>query len=313
MTSNPFLSIVIPTYNRVDFLDYCLEVHIPLAKVHNIPIFISDNASTDATGEVVKRRIKEYHLIQYHRNETNLGFDGNFECALKYPQTDYVWLLGDTYQIPPDGIDYVLKLITANKEKYEAIIFNVADRVIDIPQQDYTDQNQLLSDLGWHMTCLSSLVYSSKLITNADFERYKNTDLVQTAIIFESIANRNFLIHWVENFSVKSIKIKDLVKKSWQARTMQIWAEKWPNLILSLPPSYRLDIKMKCIKEHGIKSQTFTLMGLLKLRSENILNFKTYKHYSKIFPLSIDFSNITILIISLLPSTILKFIRALKK
>ena len=63
MQANPLLSIVIPTYNRADFLDYCLKVHIPLAKAHNIQIIISDNASTDATKKIVQKRMEEYPLI----------------------------------------------------------------------------------------------------------------------------------------------------------------------------------------------------------------------------------------------------------
>lgn len=312
MQANHLLSIVIPTFNRADFLDHCLEVHIPLARTHNILIFISDNASTNATSEVVRKRKEEYQLIQFRRNETNFGPDKNFELALKYPQTDYVWLLGDTYQIPPDGIDYLLKLFAANKHSYDATVFNSENRVFDVTQKDYSDQNLLLSELGWHMTCIASVIYSTKLIAKADFRRYRNTFFIQTGVIFEEIANKDFFVHWADNISVKGISIKSLLKKSWQDQTFEIWVLKWSNFIFSLPPSYDLNTKLKCIKDHGIKSDLFVLRNLRDLRISNILNFKVYKHYSHLFPLTICYSKIIISLVMLFPRTTYIIFKAIK-
>jgi len=301
MQANPLLSIVIPTYNRADFLDRCLKVHIPLAKKYNIQIFISDNASTDNTKEIVQKWMKEYPLISYHCNETNIGPDENFERALKYPQTEYVWLLGDTYQIPSEGIDYVLNLISKSHKKYDVIVVNVAKRVSGIPEQDYSDQNQLLSDLGWHMTCLSSLIYNSGLIAHANFERYRNTNFIQLGIIFEHIAGKDFLIHWVDSVSVQGLSITSLLKKSWQDQAFEIWTRRWPNVIFSLPSTYTPEIKLKCIKDHREKSRLFEIKHLVYLRIINILNYKTYKQYSCLFPLTIKYPKLIILLIALLP------------
>lgn len=313
MQANTHLSIVIPTYNRAEILDYCLEVHIPLVRAHNIQLFISDNASTDTTAAVVKKRIKEYPLIQYHRNETNVGPDANFELALKCPKTQYVWLLGDSHQIPSDGIEYILGLITANNEKYDVIVFNAARRVFDIPQQNYSDQNKLLSDLGWHMTCMSCLVYSLQLIATANFRRYHGTYFIHLGIIFEAISNNKFIVHWGQDKSIQSITLKNVLKYSWQDQTFDIWVKKWGNFIFSLPPSYDLDIKLKCIKDHGIKSGLFTLKRLLSLRSFNILNYKIYKKYSHLFPLTIKLPIFVILIIALVPHGILRALKAIKR
>ena len=313
MKPNSHLSIVIPTYNRAKFLDYCLVIHIPLIKSHNIQIFISDNASTDNTKEVVLKHAAEYPLISYHRNEINVGPDENFERALKSPQTEYVWLLGDTYQIPDEGIPYLLNFISKENKKYDAIIFNVANRVSDIPQQDYSDKNRLLSDLGWHMTCMASLVYNRKIIINGNFERYRKTYFIQTGVIFEYIENKEFLIFWIESISVKAIVIKNIEKQSWQDKTFEIWTKSWANFIFSLPASYELDIKLKCILDHGQKSGLFSFGRLLLLRALNILNYKSYKQYSNIFSLTMVHSNITILLIALLPKSLLSLLILLRR
>jgi len=304
MIANSLLSIVVPTYNRADFLDYSLKVHIPLVKVHNIQIFISDNASTDATKEVVQKWREEYPLISYHCNGMNIGPDKNFGRALKYPKTEYIWLLGDTYQIPKAGFEYVLDLISKSYKKYDAIVVNVANRVSGIPEQDYYDQNQLLSDLGWHMTCLSSLIYSFRLVSSADFKRFYNTNFIQLGIIFEYIAGKDFLIHWIDSVSVQNISIPGVLKKNWINETFEIWTKRWSNIIFSLPPSYLPEVKLKCIKDHGRKSGIFKVKNLLVLRALNILSYKTYKQYSHLFPLTIECPKLIILLITLFPRII---------
>ena len=49
------LSIAIPTYNRSDFLDFFLEIHVPIARKYNVNFYISDNSSSDDTIEVIKK------------------------------------------------------------------------------------------------------------------------------------------------------------------------------------------------------------------------------------------------------------------
>jgi len=319
MQANPLLSIVIPTYNRADFLDYCLKVHIPLAKAHNIKIFVSDNASTDTTKEIVQKWLEEYPLISYHCNETNIGMDENFERALKYPQTEYVWLLGDTYQIPSEGIDYVLNLISKSHKKYDAIVFNLANKITDIGTHDYTDQNALLCDLGALMTCLSCLVFHKELIEKANFLRYRNTLFLQTGAIFEAIAEQSFCIHWVQHLSVCSLNHTLLKKNAWYNSPIvfETGCKKWTNFIFSLPPSYELESKFKCLIDFGIISGIFTFRKLLYFRIFNFLNYKTYKQYSRLFPLTIEYSNIIILFIALLPRPpillLYKIYRAIKR
>jgi glycosyltransferase involved in cell wall biosynthesis len=314
MQANPHLSIVIPTCNRAGLLDYCLEVHIPLARAHNVQLFISDNASTDATAEVVQKRIKEYPLIQYHRNETNVGADENFEIALNYPNTQYVWLLGDSYQIPSDGIDYLLNLIADSKQKYDVIVFNLADQKNDICTQDFTDSNSLLCSLGALMTCLSCLVHNKGLINGSDFVRYRNSYFMQTGIIFDAIARQPFSIHWAQSISVQGLDHYSLKKNSWSmtSNVFEIACKKWVNFVFSLPVSYDLDNKLECLIDFTKVSGIFSFRHLLLIRAQNILNYKNYKQYSYLFPFTIKYSKFTILIIALLPCCIPRTLKIIK-
>jgi glycosyltransferase involved in cell wall biosynthesis len=308
--ANSLISITIPTFNRAPFLDACLEYHIPLARKHNVKIFISDNASDDYTQEVVKRRCAEYSLISYIRNQDNVGADANFEQALKLADTEYVWLLGDTYTIPEKGLDYLVNLLTSCSANYDLIVFNWKNRVKDTMSQDYADPNKILSDIGWHMTCLSTLVYRVDMLRVCNFKSYLDTYFIQTGIIFDYISSHDHLIHWNRDISVETLFIDGVKKNTWAKYRFEIWFERWPKFIFSLPPVFLLSSKIKAIKDHGVKSKAFSIKNLLMMRFNNGLNLSVCKKYRYIMPLTISHPRVLIfLFIAILPIVFIKFFK----
>ena len=308
--ANSLISITIPTFNRAPFLDACLEYHIPLARKHNVKIFISDNASNDHTQEVVKRRCAEYSLIFYIRNQDNIGADANFEQALKLADTKYVWLLGDTYKIPERGLDYLVDLFTSRPVVYDLIVFNWKNRVKDISSQDYTDPNKILSDICWHMTCLSALVYRTDMLTVCNFKSYLDTYFIQTGIIFDYISCHEHLIHWNRDISVETLFIDGVKKNTWAKYRFEIWFERWPKFIFSLPPVFLLSSKIKAIKDHGVKSKAFSIKNLLMMRFNSGLNLGVCKKYRYIMPFTISHSqSLIFFVISISPIFVIQFFK----
>lgn len=303
LEANPLLSITIPTYNRAIFLDRCLELLIEAVADFNIQIFISDNASTDNTKSIVDKRKKEYPFICYSKNESNVGYDKNFERALMLPDTEYTWLLGDTYHITEDALTYVLDLITV--KKYDALVINVANRVQDIDEREYNDHNLLLSELGWHMTCLSSLLYHKEIILSTKIDKYQGSYFLQTGLMLEFLARGPFSLYWVKDRTVLPVEIEGIEKKSWHHETFEVWAVKWPNFIFSLPKGYELKTKLKCIMDHGHKSGLFSKRTLLRLRRREILSYSTYRNYEYALPLVVKFNKLFVMVISLVPQTLL--------
>lgn len=309
MSFNDVLSITVPTYNRAEFLNEFLELNIPIARSDNIQIFISDNASTDNTKNIVYKWMKDYEHLHYSRNQENLGMDKNFELALKLSNTEYTWLFGDTYTLPIDGFKSILTQIKYSKNEYDAIIINLENRVFDIFEQDYKNCNKFLRDLGWHTTCLACNIFKTNLISKANFSRYYNTELVHVGILFEYIASKEFLIKWLPNINVTVMQNKINVKNGWSSATFEIWIKKWPNLIYSLPSAYDIDSKNKCIFDHNYKAKLLSLVGLLNLRARGILNFQAYLTYKKYFSLSTNITGTVILLISIIPHAPLRILR----
>jgi abequosyltransferase len=302
---NKNLSIVIPTFNRAPFLDYSLEIHLPFVRKHNIPIYVSDNASEDNTKEVVEKWIKRYDLLFYSKNEKNLGPDANFEIALKIPTTKYIWLLGDSSQISLSVFDEVMKKLN---DFYDLIVLNNEERVRTIKTQLVQDKHFLLSELGWNMTQMSSLVYNRDLISNSNFLRYSGTRFVQTGVIFEYFAYKDsILVSWNEHLSIDRIQKKGLVKHGWKKETFDIWIEKWSNFVLSLPSVYSLDNKLKMIQTHNHNTKLFSFASLLLYRSEGFYNISEFLYYRKYFDIALRKKNIAkFFFVALLPRIIIK-------
>lgn len=307
MEINKKLSIVIPTYNRAEFLDYSLEVHIPICREFNVQIFISDNASTDNTKEIFEKWKQQYEYLYYTTNLTNMGSDANFEKSLQMPDTDYVWLLGDTYQIEQKVLEYVL--LNVPKAKYDVVVLNLANK-LQIETKDYQDSNALLYDLGALMTCSAVSVYNKDLIRRANFSRYYNSWFIQTGIIFEDIADKIFCIHWTKEYSIKGLEHPTINKTNWShtPKAFEIGCEDWTNFVMSLPPSYKLENKMKCIMDFGKVSGLFTFKNLVLLRTRGLIDIKVYNRYKKLFPFTVDYPLFIIFIISITPKFLFKIL-----
>jgi len=309
MQSNQNLAISVPTFNRSSFLDEFLRLNIPVLKLHNIAIYISDNASTDKTKEVVRKWMNEYELLSYHLNLKNIGMDRNFEASLKLPSSQYIWLMGDTYIINECLLIRIINEIYNNK--YDCILININNRASDIQEQTYEDCNRFLLDLGWHVTCLSCNIYKKTIIDNSNFARYYDTDLIHVGILFEYLSSRDFMVKWMPKSNIEILSNKSKVVNSWIKNTFEIWVIKWQNLIYSLPPEYKLDIKENCIINHGVKSKLFSFIGLLNLRANNILNIDTFLTYNNYFKKTINYNRVNIFFISVFPICILKLAKVL--
>ncbi len=305
---NTLLSISIPTYNRCNILrDNIIEL-IPVIKCFNIPIYISDNCSTDMTESVVHELKTMYPFIHYFKQEENI-LDQNFAFVLKQSKTKFTWLLGDKNRVNPQSIQMLLEIIESND--FDAIILNdESNRVKNIDTKLYDNHNDLLKDLGWHMTLISSLIFSKSLISNCNFSRFYNTNFIHTASIFEYIAKKKPNVYWINKPYVLYPKI--YVTKSWKNETLNIFINIWSNSILSLPPIYTLDSKLICIKKHGIESKTFSFLGFCSLRSENIFNFSSFRKNTPLFFLVTSIPNILLFFISITPIFIFKLLKKVK-
>lgn len=92
----------IPTWNRADLLRECIQSVLDQTMA-DLEVHVFDNASTDATPEVVASF--DDPRLTYVRNETNLGNQPNMTAALRAGTAPYVYLLLDDERMLPTCLE----------------------------------------------------------------------------------------------------------------------------------------------------------------------------------------------------------------
>src|ERR1700750_513142 len=118
MNDDPKVTIMIPAYNQANFLPMAIES--ALAQYYeNVEIVVSDDCSTDNTGDLIKKYINDKR-VRYFRNEFNCGRVANYKQTLEN-RTTGKWVVNldaDDYFTDPSFISKAITYIHANgKEK----------------------------------------------------------------------------------------------------------------------------------------------------------------------------------------------------
>jgi len=297
---NDLLSICIPTYNRAELLRGCLESIIPQAKKHGIPLYISDNASTDDTAHVVAAARMKYSHIYYSGNSSNLGAERNQSCVLKRSKSKYAWLIGDRARVNKGAIDKVLKKLSEGN--LDLMVVNSYARPPRVMVKDiatstvYTDQNKLLGDLGWWMTFVGASIWNSEIIRSGKFEKYEGTDFVHVGVLFEYLTKKNIRVYWCADPLICATG-----ESGWYDKTFETFAKNWYNLISSLPAPYTEEEKKKCIKDLNTKNKNFSIRGFLIFRSFGYYDLNMYKKYRHYFQYVSNVPKFILFLIAILP------------
>lgn len=109
----PLVSIGIPTYNRSVSLVRAVESALA-QDYEKLEIVISDNASTDETGNVCVDLCKKDARIRYIRQPKNLGMTENFRRALAASHGAFFMWLSDDDWLDPSYISQCMAFLTNN-------------------------------------------------------------------------------------------------------------------------------------------------------------------------------------------------------
>lgn len=190
MKEKVLLSILIPTYNRVDYLMNNLTVLISQINDEIRPLIeirISDNCSTDNTVEQLKLLKKNNEIIEYSVNEKNLGADGNFLKLIKEAKGKFLWLYGDDEYFLENGLE---KIISYVKKNQDTGIFHIGNskrrRIIN-----YDNQVKFMKKVNYSISFITAHIFNSENIDyeNIDYEKYYNSCLIQELFYFQALKN----------------------------------------------------------------------------------------------------------------------------
>jgi len=99
ISSLSFLQICIPTFNRAVHLDRLLgQVNQAVSNSCSsleVGVFVSDNASTDSTLEVLQKWRSLMPAWKLVSQDSNIGMMANFQFLIENSASRYCWLVGD--------------------------------------------------------------------------------------------------------------------------------------------------------------------------------------------------------------------------
>lgn len=94
-STNPSISVVIPTYNSAETLELTLKSLIKQKYRGELEIIIVDDNSTDNTSEIIKK-----YGAKHLRHNTNLGLGKSVNDGINISNYDYVCVLHEDILIP---------------------------------------------------------------------------------------------------------------------------------------------------------------------------------------------------------------------
>jgi hypothetical protein len=106
---NPHFTIAIPTFNRANWVKSCVASALSQT-VESFEVIVSDNASDDATIEVLGEFDDE--RLSIIRQPRNIGAIGNWNACLSAANGTYVTMLSDDDSIAPFFLERCNTLIT---------------------------------------------------------------------------------------------------------------------------------------------------------------------------------------------------------
>ena len=116
----PLVTIGLPIYNEERFLERALT-SLRSQDYENIQILISDNASTDGTGEIASRAALDDERISYSRTDENIGSAANFRRVAEMADGKYFMWAGGHDEWSENLISDSVGVLEANEDASIAI------------------------------------------------------------------------------------------------------------------------------------------------------------------------------------------------
>jgi glycosyltransferase involved in cell wall biosynthesis len=143
--AEPLVTVGLPVYNGERFVSKSLDTLLAQT-FEDFKIVISDNASTDRTGEICREYASRDRRIEYHRNPTNIGLAGNLNLTSSMCRSKYFrWATADDFCAPELLAEHVPVL---ESDPEIALCYSQAWLVDehDVPYESWKDKLHLMQD-----------------------------------------------------------------------------------------------------------------------------------------------------------------------
>jgi len=175
--NQPFLSIAVPTFNRVKKLEAQLFAIHKLLSVsqfsRNIELLVVDNCSPDGTQDFIKSfsNLEREYIFSSYKNEMNIGAERNFGQGILRSQGEFTWLLSDDDALNADAIDHIYQSLHNNQEVGFCFVNYYRDPTIMVPAIKVDDKDVITRSISEFISCtmfahsmISACIYRKSLL-----------------------------------------------------------------------------------------------------------------------------------------------------
>ncbi|MBE5947879.1 MAG: glycosyltransferase family 2 protein [Lachnospiraceae bacterium] len=135
------VTVVIPNYNGLHFLDKCLS-SMGAQTFDEVRTLVVDNGSTDGSTSYIRENFPWVELIELGENT---GFDHAVNVGIEKAQTPYVLLLNNDTEAEPEFVEELCKAIDVSEN-----IFSVSSKMLNYTKRDIMDDaGDFYSVIGW--------------------------------------------------------------------------------------------------------------------------------------------------------------------
>ena len=106
-------AVVILNYNTKEYLKKFLPGLLASTKGLNAEVFVADNASTDGTSAMMKA---EFPAVPYLQFDSNYGFTGGYNKALKGLDAEYYVLINSDIEVPSGWLSPLVEWMDTHPE-----------------------------------------------------------------------------------------------------------------------------------------------------------------------------------------------------
>lgn len=215
MENKKLLSILIPTYNRADCLDNCLnsifsQIDEEISK--KIEIIVSNNASTDRTEEIMEK-YNEYKNInyKYSSNEENLGPDRNFYKLVQVANSKFCWIFSDDEYLENNKLKLIIDILENYKDDLGVLYLKNKNNVgvLQLKKKnkckikEFHDPNIFLQEVNYYITFITGNIFNKDYYNeNFDYENYFDSFMSYNYFYLFSIFNSKInIIYFNKIFS----------------------------------------------------------------------------------------------------------------
>ena len=190
----PFLTIVIPTWNRKPLVSVAIDSICSQIGDKSVEVYVSDHGSTDGTFEMLKEKHWPMLRLFVCGRIEQPDFSDNFQFSFGLAESEWTWTFGDDDFMIPGALERVLPLLTKERSFLHVGEAARSRSTLELREGSLID---LCNDLGFlDITgfITGNIVRTEKLkeaVNSENWAEYAKTAFPQSLSLLEACGNDN--------------------------------------------------------------------------------------------------------------------------